>query len=239
MTDSSKPSAMARLRDARLWLEIVVNFLLPYVIYVATKTSFGDVHALMASSSPPILWSIIEFARKRRVDAISILVITGIILSLLAFIGGGSVRLLQLRENIVSALIAIVFLGSVVIDKPIIFALARATMARRSQAQADEFAALHIHAGFRATMRQITLVWGFSLLASAALAVILVYRLSIRNYLLISPFLSYGTFGALALWTFWYGRYRRRKRDTLIKQLATNGITPDQATTETRTPTGL
>ncbi len=230
---------MARLRDARLWLETVVNFLLPYVIYVATKTSFGDVHALMASSSPPILWSIIEFARKRRVDAISILVITGIILSLLAFIGGGSVRLLQLRENIVSALIAIVFLGSVVIDKPIIFALARAGMARRSQAQADEFAALRIHAGFRATMRQITLVWGFSLLASAALAVALVYRLSIRNYLLISPFLSYGTFGALALWTFWYGRYRRRQRNTLIKQPATNGITPDQATTETRTPTGL
>ncbi|GAA5264591.1 hypothetical protein ACOSOMT5_P1016 [Acidiphilium sp. MT5] len=200
-----------RLRGVSLLIEILVNILLPYLIYVETKPSLDDVHALMASSLPPILWSMIEFARKRRVDAISIMVITGIILSLLAFIGGGSVRFLQLRENLVSGLVAIVFLGSVVIDKPLIFTFARATMARRSHEQADEFAALQVHAGFRATMRLMTLVWGFGLLASAALSIILVYRLSIRHYLLVSPFLSYGTFGALGLWSFWYGRYRRRQ----------------------------
>jgi transposase len=73
-------------------------------------------------------------------------------------------------------------------------AFACATMARRSRAQADEFAALQVNAGFRATMRLMTLVWGFGLLASAALSIVLVYRLSIRHYLLVSPFLSYGTF---------------------------------------------
>jgi hypothetical protein len=34
------------------------------------KRDLGDVHALIASSGPPIAWSLVEFARQRRVDAI-------------------------------------------------------------------------------------------------------------------------------------------------------------------------
>ncbi|HEX3985678.1 MAG TPA: hypothetical protein VHX13_03625 [Acidobacteriaceae bacterium] len=59
-----------------------------------------------------------EFVRRRRLDAMSLRVITGIALSLLAFLGGGSVPFLQLRENIVTCLIGLVFLGSAAIIRP-------------------------------------------------------------------------------------------------------------------------
>src|SRR4051794_29697578 len=118
--------ALDRKTLGSIAIELLVNFLLPYVVYVKAEAGIGQVHALLAASLPPIVWSVIEFARKRRVDAVSILVLAGIVLSLLAFLGGGSVRFLQLRENLVTGLIGLAFLGSAAIGRPLIYQLARA-----------------------------------------------------------------------------------------------------------------
>jgi hypothetical protein len=211
MADDSTAMGMARRQAPGLIVEILVNFVLPYVIYVYAKPSLGDVHALMASSLPPIVWSLVEFVRKRRVDAISLIVIAGIVLSLLAFIGGGSVRFLQLRENLVGGLVALVFLGSAAIGKPLIYQFARAGAARRSAAAGAELEGLRQNAGFRRTMTVMTLVWGFGLLASTVVSCVLVFTLSIRAYLLVSPIIGYGTMAALGLWSFVYGRRAKRR----------------------------
>jgi hypothetical protein len=201
------------LRD-RGWstaAEIAVNFVLPYAIYVLTQKQFGDVKALMASSAPPILWSIAEFIRHRRVDALSMLVLAGIVLSLLAFVGGGSVRFLQLREKLVTVLIGCVFIGSAAIGRPLIYELARATMVRNKSAELERFEGLRDNKYFRRTMTVMTLAWGFGLLADAAISIALMYTLSIARFLIVSPIVGYSTIGALALWTFWYGKHQRRK----------------------------
>ena len=109
---------------------------------------------------PPILWSLVEFARHRRLDALSVLVVCGIALSLLAMLGGGGARFLQLREKLVTGLIGLAFVGSALIGKPLVYELARATMRRKSENEAREFEALQVHAGFRRTMTVMTLVWG-------------------------------------------------------------------------------
>ena len=192
-------------------IEILVNFVLPYLIYIKAETHIGQAHALMAASLPPVLWSVIEFARKRRVDAVSILVIAGIVLSLLAFLGGGSVRFLQLRENLVTGLVGLVFLGSAAIGRPLIYQLARASKLRESRSEAERFEGLREYPSFRRGMNIMTLVWGFGLLAQTMVACLLVFQMSIRNYLIVSPFLGYGTMGALALWTFFYVKRMKRR----------------------------
>jgi hypothetical protein len=192
-------------------IELLVNFLLPYLIYVKAEAGIGQVHALLAASLPPIVWSVIEFARKRRVDAVSILVLAGIVLSLLAFFGGGSARFLQLRENLVTGLIGLVFLGSAAIGRPLIYQLARAGKLRKSQAEAEQFEALRAKQHFRHGMTIMTLVWGFGLLVQTMVACLLVFRLSIRHYLIVSPIIGYGTMGGLALWTFWYVKQMKRR----------------------------
>ncbi len=68
-------------------------------------------------------------------------------------------------------------------------------MRRKSEDEAQEFEALQVHAGFRRTMMVMTLVWGFGLLADVAVAVVLVFVLSIREYLIVNPILGYGTMG--------------------------------------------
>ena len=200
-----------RRDGGRLLLELLVNFVLPFVIYSFAAPRAGDVKALLLSSAPPILWSIVEFFRHRRLDAISLLVVSGIALSLLAMLGGGGVRFLQLREKLVTAVIGLVFVGSALIGKPLIFELARATMRRKSEDEARQFEALQVHAAFRRTMTIMTLVWGFGLLADVAVSVALLFELSIREYLLVNPILGYVTTGALSLWSFLYGRRAKRR----------------------------
>lgn len=206
-----KARAFLRDRGWRLAGEIAINFVLPYAIYVLTQKQLGDARALMASSAPPILWSIAEFLRHRRADALSVLVLAGIALSLLAFAGGGSVRLLQLREKFVTVLIGCIFLGSAAVGRPLIYELARATMVRNKSAELERFEGLRDNKYFRRTMTLMTLAWGFGLLAEAAMSVALMYALSIANYLIVSPVLGYSVIGALSLWTFWYGKRQRRK----------------------------
>jgi hypothetical protein len=203
--------ALTRKTLGSIAIELLVNFLLPYVIYVKAEAGIGQVHALLAASLPPIVWSLIEFARKRRVDAVSILVLAGIVLSLLAFFGGGSARFLQLRENLVTGLIGLVFLGSAAIGRPLIYQLARAGKLRESPAEAARFESLRDKRHFRHGMTIMTLVWGFGLLAQTIVACLLVFRMSIRHYLVVSPIFGYGTMGALALWTFCYVRQMKRR----------------------------
>jgi hypothetical protein len=205
--------ALVYLREngRTLALEILVNFVLPYAIYALTEKQLGDVKALMASSAPPILWSIVEFVRHRRVDALSLLVLLGIGLSLLAFVGGGGVRFLQLREKLVTVIIGGVFLGSAAIGRPLIYELARASMMRKSSDELEQFQALRDNKYFRRTMTVMTLVWGFGLLADAAVSVALIYSVSIRQYLIVGPIIGYTTMGVLSLWTFWYAQRQRRK----------------------------
>jgi hypothetical protein len=192
-------------------VELIVNVALPYACYSLLQPRFGDVRALLGSSVPPILWSLAEFARKRRVDAVSILVLLGIALSLVAFIGGGSVKFLQLRENLVTGLIGLVFLGSAAIGKPLIYQLAVAGAARQSAAAKTELERLKDNPHFRHAMTVMTLVWGCGLLGATALACVLVFALSIRTYLIVSPFVGYGIMGALALWTVWFSRRERQR----------------------------
>jgi hypothetical protein len=189
-----------------------INVVLPYIIYSYAQPHYGDVKGLIASSAPPIVWSIIEFARHRRVDVLSIFVLLGIVLSLLAFVGGGGVKFLQLREKLVTVIFAAIFLGSAAIGRPLIYELARAGMKRNNDtAELERFEKVRNETGFRRSMMAMTLVWGFGLLSDALISIALVYTLSIKEYLVVSPVVGYTTMGSLALWTYWYARRRRAR----------------------------
>jgi len=211
MTRLAKVLGFIRGNGPTIAVEATVNFILPYVIFAFAQPHYGDVQALILSSIPPILWSLAEFARHRRVDALSMLVLLGIVLSLVAVAGGGSARFLQLREKLVTVIIGCIFLGSAVIGKPLIYQLARAQMVRNSSDELEEFESLRSNKYFRRTMMVLTVVWGLGLLVDAAISIALVYTLSIKAYLAVNPFVSYGTTGALSLWTFLYVRQQRRK----------------------------
>lgn len=188
--------------------EGLVNIVAPYLIFSAARAPLGDAGALMAASAPPTLWALAEFARHRRIDALSLLVLGGIALGLVAMLGGGGVRFLQLREQLVIAALGLVFLVSAAVGRPLIYQLARARMRRKAADQAQAFEALADHPIFRRAMTVMTLAWGAALLAEAALAGALVFLLPIRQYLIASPILGYGALAALTVWTYRYAARR-------------------------------
>ncbi len=209
-----------RANGLRLALDIGVNFALPVLVYDQTRDRWGDVAALLASSVPPLLWSVGGFVRNRRIDALSMLALIGIALSLVAFFGGGSARMLELREKFVTLAIGLAFLGSAAIGRPLIYPLARATMARKSKTVADAFEARRNEATVRYTIMVMTLVWGFGLVADFAVSTVLIFALSIPAYLIVGPILGYAAIGGLTLWTALYRRHRERFANALRARLA-------------------
>ena len=61
------------------------------------------------------------------------------------------------------------------------------------------------------TLLKLALPTMVVLLAQTAVACVLVFRLSIPRYLVVSPIIGYSMMGALALWTFWYMKHMKQR----------------------------
>lgn len=191
--------------------ELAVNLLLPYAVYQWTLPGWGEHGALLWSALPPTAWSAWELARHRRLDALSLMVLAGIALSLLAMLGDGDARWLLARESLASGAIGAVFLASLALRRPLVTHLALAGAARRSaQARAQMEQGLG-HPAVARGMRLLTLWWGGGLVAECALRLWLAFHWPATRVLALAPWISYGVMGLLAAGT-WLGRRRRRLR---------------------------
>src|ERR1700756_4455389 len=84
-------------------LDFLINLGGPFLVYQLATGHMSETAALILSSAPPILWSIGQLIWNRKLDVLSLLVITGIALSLIATLLGGSPRLLLVRESFITA----------------------------------------------------------------------------------------------------------------------------------------
>ncbi len=200
---------------AGLILELVVNLLLPWVAYRVAHPYFGETGALYASAIPPIVWSVVEFIRSRRIDAVAAVVLLGIALSIAGMALGGSARTLLMRESLASGTIGVVFLLSLFRDRPLIFYLARATVAREMAGGAARFETVWAEQpGLRQMLRLMTFVWGACMTLEMLLRLWMVVTWPVERVLVVSPIMGYTVFGTLLLWTFWYRR-RMRERNSV------------------------
>ncbi len=204
-------SVWLRRKGPVVAIEVAANLIAPALIYALLRPRWGDVPALLASSAPPVVWSLVGLARHRRIDALSMIVLAGIVLSLVALAGGGSVRFLQLRERMVTAVIGLAFVGSALIGRPLIGPLARATVARESAEALAAFDARRDDGTMRRMIMVMTWVWGLGLLADCAVSVMLIFTLSVAQYLVVGPIVGYATMGGLTVWTVVYRRFHARR----------------------------
>ena len=173
-------------------------------MYQLLDAHYGDTFSLIASAIPPLLFSIYELIKTRRVDAISVLVVAGIVFTVGATAMGGSARLIQIRDALVTGAIGVMFLVTLAMKRPMIFYLARATMARDTEAGAAAFETIWNRPGVPAMFQLMTAVWGVGLIAQTAVMCWLAWIWPISRYLLLSPFISYAIFGLLMAWSLWY-----------------------------------
>lgn len=197
----------------RMAAELAVNLCLPWLAYTLAEPRYGEFGALLVSSVPPLLWSLGELAWHRRIDALSMLVLAGIALSALAMALGGDARLLLLRESLISGLIGLIFLASLLLKRPLVYFLARATVTRQNaESGASSFHSWWQNPPAQRAIRGITAAWGLGLTSEAALRTWMAFHWPTERVLAIAPALGYLITGGLGLWTFWRVRSLKNRR---------------------------
>jgi len=195
-------------------LDFLVNLGGPFLLYQLAIGHMSETAALMLSSAPPILWSIGQLIWSRKLDALSLLVISGISLSLVATLLGGGPRLLLIRESFITGIFGLVFLASLLSPKPLVFHLAK-TMVVKQGMKEEVFASSWSIPGFRFTFYLMTVVWGAGLLLEATLKIILAFTIQTGLFLVVSPIISYGIYIGLLAWSILYGNQRRKAGERL------------------------
>ena len=179
---------MVRREVAKL---LLIDAVAPYVVYQLAQPYTGDLAALALSALPPAVESVWSVIRKRKLDAISALVLAGIGVSLILIALGGSERVLLLRDSLITSIVGVVVAVSALFPKPILFYLFR-------QIQGADPAVR--------PMRVLSIVLGLGLVIEMAVRTAMVYAMTTSRFLLVSPFVQYGMTGLLVLWAVVYMR---------------------------------
>ena len=197
----------------------------PLVAYSLLRSAgMGAVSALVVSGVFPAFGVAIGIIAHRRVDAIGILVLAGIVVGTVLGLASQNARLLLVEGSVPTGLFGLVCLGSLFRRRPLMFRFALEFMGPDTP-KGREFADLWKYEGFRHAFRVITTVWGVGYLAEAATRVVIVENTSTGTALAISKVMPFAVAAVLAAWTTVYGRYQKKKGERLAAAAAGSEIT--------------
>jgi hypothetical protein len=204
-----------------LLLSIVLNALIPYLLYTFSKKYFSssEIVALCIAAIFPILDSLFGIIRHRRVDLIAVLSLLGIGVSIGALFFGGNPKIILIRESFFTGAFGVAYFVSLLLPRPLMFYFGRQMMTKGDPEKIAEFDARWKYPYARFVNRLITIVWGCAFVGEFVLRVILVNTLSTAAVLLISPFLIGAITVGTILWTFAYARYAQKRGKEMRKQV--------------------
>lgn len=172
-----------------LWL----NFGGPIAAYqVLTQRGVSATDALLVGAAFPLTTLLAKALRSRRLDLIGSMSLAALAVGVLATLLFQDPHILLVKDSLVTATFGLVCLGSLFTSRPLMGILAAqfAGSAGRSTVPANA-----------PGLRRLTLVWGITMLAEAALRVVLAFLLPPALLMTISPLLAAAVFGPVALWT--------------------------------------
>ncbi|MEH7075413.1 VC0807 family protein [Neobacillus drentensis] len=199
-------------------VSILINGVVPVVVYNLLLDYFTSFVSLLLATLVPLLDNLYHIVKYRKFDAFGLFMLTGFILSLMAFLLGGSEKLILMRESLVTGILGLIFIGSLFYSKPLIYHFAIRFSSNDEPDQKSKFANNWEFSYFRFVIRLMTAVWGIALLVEAVIKTILVFELSISAFLAVSQIIFYSVLGVTILWTVIYRRYAKTRLDLLINE---------------------
>lgn len=195
---------------------LVVNGLIPLLVYEILKGHVTNLMALSIATAIPMLENVVTLVRHRRIDVFGLFMLIAFLLGIAVLLMGGSEQLILLKESFVTAVMGVIFLGSLCLPRPLIFYFAiRFTTANDASAK-SRFSSNWKYPYFRFVLRLMTAVWGVALLFEAGLRTFLVYHISTTAFLAVSSFITYGILGLTIVWTVAYRRRSKRKMEKIL-----------------------
>lgn len=147
--------------------------------------------------------------RDRRFDGFAALMAAMFGIGLVLTLATGDPRVILAKDSVVTGVLGLTFLGSCVVGRPLMHALARRMLPPERQAEAD--ARLDTDPRYRSRLVTMSAVWGVILLAEALVRVVLVYTLPVDLMFGLSHVLQFTAVGLAVLWSFLYGRRAKRR----------------------------
>ena len=200
----------ARSTLRNLTPSLLFSAILPFLLYqYLTAHQVSTVNALSATAVFPVLGIVLGWLRTRQLDIIGVIVLIFLVLGLLTSLISGSPLFFLIKESVLTALFGSVFLGSLLLPRPLMFYLGRQFYSSGDPNRAARFEERWQYPSFRFTQQLMTVVWGCALIAEALLRVGLVFVLPIPIFLLVSPVMGMAIIVGLIIWTMSYARRRR------------------------------
>ncbi len=191
---------------------ILVNGVLTVLAYqVLIGHHVSSVTALILTALIPAAWTVGSVARTRRVDALGALSLFFIALGILASIISGNARFILIKESFGTGLFGLVFLGSFLLRRPLMFYFGRQFATGGEAKRMARWEGLWQYESFRHGMLVMTAVWGIGFMLEASARVALVFVLSVSAFRVVSPIMVYAVLLGLIFWTISYGRAAARE----------------------------
>ncbi len=203
---------------------IVIDGLLPFLVYTLLQSHTTQLVALSASAIPPIISNIISTLRNRHLDAFGVIILLGIVVSIVAIFFGGDPKLLLIKESFVTVALGVACLFSLLLPKPLMFYISKHFATGGNAAKFARFDSLWHYPSFRKMSYSITILWGIALIGEFLLRIVLVYTLTVQQVLLIAPIIFNITLVGLILWTVSYSFKVAKRGKQLSEQAQTQAL---------------
>jgi hypothetical protein len=187
--------------------------------HLLQSNGVGTVPALVLSGVLPAIGVIIGIIRHRRVDAVGVLVLAGIVVGAVLGLVSHNPKLVLDEGSVSTGVFGLICLGSLATDKPMMYRFALEFMGPDTE-RGREFADLRQYKEFRRAFVVITVVWGTAYLVEAAVRVLIVQETSAGTALAVSKVLPYAVAAVLIAWTVGYGRLQKRRGDRIAAAYA-------------------
>jgi hypothetical protein len=175
----------------RLLPSLVYSAIIPIAIYLLAihLLHLGTIPALLVASLSPLVGTIIDLVRQRRVSVLGVFGFAGIVAKVLSALLFHNPRLVLIGDSMLGGVLGLLLLGSVLIGQPLIVALAVSMPAtspeeRRKMKERLMAQALHRH------LQILTAIWGIGLLLELAASVVFTFTLPLTAAVVVRTIMS-------------------------------------------------
>ncbi len=211
--DESRPAPAATTGGRRTSLLSLAIFDVggPLAVYYSLRAAgFSTVVALVVSGLPPTIGIGLNARRHRRVDAIGVVVLIGILVGAVVGLVSGSARLVLIDGTVPTGVLGLVCFGSLLTSRPLMFRVSLQFVGPES-AQGREFVNLWQYRPFRHFFAVITVVWGVAFIAETGAQITIIEYASINAAKTTSNVMPIVVAALVMGWTLLYGRWQRAR----------------------------
>jgi hypothetical protein len=161
----------------RIFIGYVADVVVPMALYyVLHRFGISDAVALAASAAIALVVTIINTIRRKKIDAVGILVIIEIVLSIVLFLLLKDRRLILAKPSFYSGCAAIYLIVMAFRPKPMNYDVIRNVGSDGDPRRAAAFDAAFVESPkFRSALRTAEIGWGIAFLADAVLRVVIIF----------------------------------------------------------------